>query len=361
MKYSLAVALSGGVDSLVAAALLKEQGHRLIGLHFVTGYETGRPPSRSDPSDSTIDDANTPAGRTMDILSRQLDIPIHIVDLRAGFQSRVVRYFVDTYAVGKTPNPCLVCNPRIKFGLLLSKAKEFGATRIATGHYARIDRSDAGRIRLLRGIDKKKEQSYFLSRLNQDQLASAVLPLGTMTKAQTLRIAQTKGLAPVTKQESQDVCFIKDRNYADFLIHQSGFSFSAGPIENTLGETIGQHKGLHRFTIGQRRGINCPAAEPYYVVRIDPSRNCLVVGSKDELCTGRCHVDRINWIAPTPTVPIALNVRVRYRHNAVAATLTPLGGDRAEISFEIPEPAVTPGQGAAFYQGEEVLGGGWIE
>ena len=361
MKSSLAIALSGGVDSLVAAALLKEQGHRLIGLHFVTGYETNPSSSGSAPSDSAVDDADTPARRTMDILSHQLGIPVHIIDLRADFQSQVVNYFVGTYASGKTPNPCLICNPTIKFGILLSKAKVFGASRIATGHYARIDTSDAGRIRLLRGIDKKKEQSYFLSRLTQDQLASAVLPLGTMTKAQTRRVAQAKGLSPVTIKESQDVCFIKDRNYADFLIHQPGFSFSAGPIENTRGQTVGQHKGLHRFTIGQRRGINCPAAEPYYVVRLDPSRNCLVIGSKDELYKGSCHVDRINWIAPPPTVPIAINVKVRYRHSAAAATLTPLGGSRAEISFETPEPAVTPGQGAVFYQGEEVLGGGWIE
>ena len=350
MKSSLAVALSGGVDSLVSAALLKEEGYRLIGLHFVTGYDTGEPYS---------DESHIAA--TMEALARQLDIPIHIIDLRTEFQQQVVDYFVDTYANGKTPNPCIVCNPLIKFGILYSKAKELGADRIATGHYARIEKTDAGRMRLLRGIDGEKEQSYFLSRLTQDQLASAVLPLGVLTKAETKRIARKMGLVPITPRESQDVCFIANGNYGDFLVHQPGFSFSAGPIENTLGQTIGEHSGLHRFTIGQRRGINCPAAEPYYVVHIDASRNCLVVGSKAELCAHGCRVERINWIAPRPNHPIEIKVRIRYRHKAVAATLTPVGDACAEITFLSPEPAVTPGQGAVFYRGNEVLGGGWIQ
>ena len=350
MKSSLAVALSGGVDSLVSAALLKEEGYPLIGLHFVTGYDTGA--SFSDEGSIS---------RTMDALARQLDIPIHIIDLRTEFQQNVVDYFVATYANGKTPNPCLVCNPLIKFGILYSKAKKLGADRIATGHYARIEKTDDGRMRLLRGTDREKEQSYFLSRLTQEQLASAVLPLGTLTKAETKRIAQERGLAPITPRESQDVCFITDRNYADFLIHQPGFSFSVGPIENTNGQTIGEHAGLHRFTIGQRRGINCPAAEPYYVVRIDANRNCLVVGSKDALHAYSCRVEGINWIAPPPGHPIEIEVRIRYRHSAVVATLAPVGDACAEITFRNPEPAVTPGQGAVFYRGNEVLGGGWIQ
>ena len=350
MKSSLAVALSGGVDSLVSAALLKEKGYRLIGLHFVSGYDAVAPYSGEES-----------IAATMDALARQIDIPIHIIDLRTEFQQKVVDYFVDTYANGKTPNPCIVCNPLIKFGILYLKAKELGADRIATGHYARIEKADDGRMRLLRGTDKEKEQSYFLSRLTQEQLASAVLPLGTLTKAKTKRIARERGLAPITPRESQDVCFITDRNYADFLIHQPGFSFSAGPIENTQGQTIGEHNGLHRFTIGQRRGINCPASEPYYVVRIDASRNCLIVGSKDELCAQSCRVEGINWIAPAPNHPIEIKVRIRYRHRAVAAALAPVGDSGAEITFHRPEPAVTPGQGAVFYRGNEVLGGGWIQ
>lgn len=344
MKSPLAVALSGGVDSLVAAALLKEKGRRLIGMHFVTGYET--------------DSHSQDTART---LARQLDLPIHVADLRSEFQDQVVDYFVGTYACGKTPNPCLMCNRLIKFGVLFSKAKALGAMGIATGHYARIEKTVSGRFRLLRGIDRQKEQSYFLSRLTQTQLASAVLPLGTLTKTETRRIASDMGLVPVTSRESQDVCFIKGGTYADFLIRQPDFDPRPGPIENTNGRIIGRHDGLHRFTIGQRRGINCPAAAPYYVVRIDAVRNCLVVGGKDELNTRSCRVDRINWIAPAPADPIEIKVRVRYRHRAVEATLIPLGGDRAEIRFHKPEPAVTPGQGAVFYSGEEVLGGGWIE
>jgi tRNA-specific 2-thiouridylase len=353
MKSLLAVALSGGVDSLVSAALLKEAGHQLVGLHFLTGYEGGTP-ARGDSTPHAVRD-------DMAHLSRQLGIPVHIIDLRSEFQDRVVDYFVQTYASGKTPNPCLVCNPLIKFDILYSRAKELGALRLATGHYARIEKAPDGRMKLLRGRDRKKEQSYFLSRLTQEQLASAVLPLGNLTKAETRRIARERGLVPITYRESQDVCFIKDLNYADFLSHQPGFSFSPGPIENTNGQTIGRHNGLHRFTIGQRRGINCPAAYPYYVVRIDPERNGLIVGTRDELCRRGCLVDRINWIAAPPVAPLEILIRVRYRHQAVPATLTPLGDTRAEITFYAPESAVTPGQGAVFYHGEEVLGGGWIE
>lgn len=344
MKSTLAVALSGGVDSLVGAALLKDKGHQLIGMHFVTGYET-----------------DSRAHTAVEMLARQLGIPIHTIDLRGDFKEQVVDYFIKTYSRGKTPNPCLVCNHVIKFGVLFSTAKELGAARIATGHYARIEQTASGRIRLLRGIDRKKEQSYFLSRLTQRQLASAVLPLGGLTKTETRRIASDMGLVPVVSQESQDVCFIKNGTYAEFLARQPDFDSRPGTIENTSGQVIGRHDGLHRFTIGQRRGINCPAAAPYYVVRIDASRNCLVVGGKDELGTRSCRVDRINWIAPPPADAINIMIRVRYRHSAVAATLIPIGRDRADIRFHEPEPAVTPGQGAVFYDGEEVLGGGWIE
>ena len=361
MQPFLAVALSGGIDSLVSAALLKEQGHRLIGLHFLTGYEAGFPVPESASVPGGSDAIAAFARKSMDLLAAQIDIPIYVIDLRSHFQRQVVRYFVDTYAGGRTPNPCLVCNPTIKYGLLLSEATRLGASGIATGHYARIERSTDGRIHLLRGRDAKKEQSYFLSRLTQHQLAAATLPLGHLTKAQTRHIAQQMGLVPVSRQESQDICFIRSKGYADFLMQQPGFAFSPGPIENSEGETIGRHNGLHRFTIGQRRGINCPAARPYYVIRIDMARNCLIVGDKEQLLSRQCHVRDINWIGPPPTGSMAVETKVRYRHEAVKAIVTPIGESDARVVFETPEPAVTPGQGAVFYQGDEVLGGGWIE
>jgi tRNA-uridine 2-sulfurtransferase len=273
----------------------------------------------------------------------------------------VVDYFVNAYGRGKTPNPCLVCNPSIKFDILLEKARSWGANEIASGHYARIKTTLDGRMQLLRGTDERKDQSYFLSRLSQTQLASAVLPLGELTKDQTRRIARRKGLVPVTALESQDICFIKDGRYGDFLVRQPGFTSVPGPIEDMHKRIIGRHKGLHRYTIGQRRGINCPAAEPFYVVRIDHNRNCLCVGARKDLLKWDCRVSHINWIAPPPEQAIAVMTRVRYRHKAVSSMLIPCGTEQAEIRFNVPEPAITPGQGAVFYQGDEVIGGGWIE
>lgn len=360
MGDTIAIALSGGIDSMVAAALLKDQGRQVVGLHFLSGYEAGTGPDDPGQPRPTYAAIEAHARRSLTPLVKQLDIPLYIIDLRAEFQRRVVDYFVQTYTRGKTPNPCLVCNPSIKFDVLFEKARALGATQIATGHYARIEPAGGNRKRLLRGIDTHKEQSYFLARLTQLQLARAVLPLGGMTKVRTRRFAHSKGLIPAIAQESQDACFIKAGTYTDFLARHAPSTPEPGPIEDLRGRVIGRHTGLHRFTIGQRRGINCPAAAPYYVVRIDRNRNSLIVGGKDELLSHSCRVEQINWIAPRPDGPITVTVRIRYRHQAVPATLNPQDATRAEVLFDSPESAVTPGQGAVFYQNEEVLGGGWI-
>lgn len=362
MSGTIAVALSGGIDSLVTAAMLRERGNDLIGMHFINGYE-------AEP-----DDAGGQSGRQADITSvmerarirliRMTDplrIPIHIVDLRSEFQCRVVDYFIRTYQSGRTPNPCLICNPAIKYGILLEKARSLGASHLATGHYARIRTSANGRMQLFRGKDPQKEQSYFLARLTQDQLASAVMPLGEYTKDQTRQIAREKGLQPAASQESQDICFIRSGGYGQFLQRQPGFSSHPGPIENIEGNLIGQHNGLHQFTIGQRRGINCPASEPYYVVRLDPERNCLIVGFRHHLQTGSFRTSHINWISEQPRAPLNITVRIRYRHRAVDATLNPLDNSGAEVVFKAPQSAVSPGQGAVFYHGDQLLGGGWIQ
>jgi tRNA-specific 2-thiouridylase len=361
MQSCTAIALSGGIDSLVAAALLKDQGRQLIGVHFLHGYETGHASAGLDGDDAVFAAIENHARQMMQMLIDQLEIPLYIVDLRAEFKRRVVDYFVKAYSRGKTPNPCLVCNPSIKFDILLEKARSWGASEIASGHYARILPAADGRMRLLRGADKRKDQSYFLSRLTQAQLASAVLPLGELTKDQTRRIARRKGLVPVTALESQDICFIKDGTYGDFLVRQPDFTSISGPIEDMHNRVIGRHKGLHYYTIGQRRGINCPAREPYYVVGIDHRRNCLRVGARKDLLRRDCRVSHINWIAPTPEQAISVMTRIRYRHRAVSSVLIPNGTEQAEIRFNAPESAVTPGQGAVFYQGDEVIGGGWIE
>ncbi len=339
----IAIAVSGGVDSLVSAYMLKKQGYDLVGLHFLTGYE-----KPTEPGSKTIHD-----------LFRQLDMPVNVIDLKSPFRSMVVDYFTAAYESGETPNPCLVCNPAIKFGVLLEEAQKLGASNLATGHYARVERDSAGIYRLRRGVDENKDQSYFLSRLTQGQLARACFPLGTWTKAKVRQLAADNSFVPITRQESQDVCFINDTTYAEFLVKTAGIRPRPGEIVDTAGHRVGRHRGLHRYTVGQRRGINCPASEAYYVVRIDTHDNRLVVGFKEDLYAHNCRVKDINWIAGVPAGPMAVDTRIRYRHTAVASTVFP-DGDRAEVRFNQPQSAVTPGQGAVFYRGDEVIGGGWI-
>lgn len=365
MKKLIAIAVSGGIDSLVAAFRLKQQGHELIGIHFVTGYEND---PCFKPYEAGPENENKTAGsvatesvtQKVKHIENQLGIPIAILDCREPFKSKVVDYFTQTYQTGQTPNPCLMCNRSIKFGTLLDFAGRLGASGLATGHYAKALKSKEGRWHLLKGRDRGKDQSYFLALLSQKQLASAYFPLGAMTKSEVIRLAAEEGLTPFVKAESQDVCFIKAKNYADFLALQPGFRSEPGFIEDVSGNIIGEHRGLHHFTIGQRRGINCPAAEPYYVVRIDRDRNRLVVGAKHDLQTEECRVVGINWICAPPDLPVDVHTRVRYRHQAVASTLMPSSNGTAVIRFATPQSAVTPGQGAVFYLGDEVLGGGWI-
>ena len=362
MPKPIAIALSGGIDSLMTAALLKDQGHQLIGIHFLTGFETAyQKASARQTAAGDFGPMADQARRYLAPMVDQLEVPLHIIDLRTEFKRRVVDYFVQSYQVGQTPNPCLKCNPTVKFGLLYDAAERLGATHMATGHYARLESASDGRMRLFRGVDSEKDQSYFLARLNQSQLRNAVFPLGGYTKEQTRQMAAEKGLQPAAPQESQDICFIKNGTYGAFLEQQTGFEAEPGPIVDADGNRLGTHNGLYLFTIGQRRGINCPSSEPYYVVRLDVAKNQLVVGRKSELSTETFKVDGINWINPKPEFPIHIQVRVRYRHQAAPAILTPFGNHGAEIVFDHPQSAVTPGQGAVFYDEDEVLGGGWIQ
>ena len=359
-KAKTAVLLSGGVDSLVAAYLLKQQGHDVVGIHFVTGRETPNPEQASAPSSGDNPAANAAAARTAAALADQLEIPIEIMDCSKEFQSHVVDYFTRTYAVGKTPNPCLVCNPTIKFGTAFAFARSLGAEKLATGHYARTRFDQQGFCHLLRGKDRTKDQSYFLARLSQDKLSRAVFPLGDMNKQETVKLARQSNLEPISPQESQDVCFIHDNRYSDFLLRQPGFNARPGPIKDPAGNIIGQHPGLPYFTIGQRRGINCPAREAYFVIDIDPETNCLTVGFKQDTLAEECKVDNINWICGAPDTPVDVKTKIRYRHEAAASLLVPIGENQAQVNFQSPQSAITPGQGAVFYNQEEVLGGGFI-
>ncbi len=362
MKTRIAAAVSGGVDSLMAACLLEEQGFSIVGLHFVTGYEPGSPkharPEANLRATGEIRRLLEEAEERMKTLSSMLGIPIHVLDLSEEFEKCVVDNFVRTYRDGKTPNPCLVCNPSIKFGALLQHAKKLGASKVATGHYARVEQGSDGKFRLLKGTDSAKDQSYFLGFMNQDQLGVACFPLGDKTKSDVKLLAKERGLVPVTKGESQDVCFVSEESYGGFL--SRNFSPEPGEIADTSGKTIGEHKGLHLFTVGQRRGINCPASEPYYVVRIDSENNRLVVGFKHELLQTECRVESINWIREIPEAPFVACTKVRYRSAATESEVVPEGKMSALVRFRSPREALTPGQGAVFYMGEEVTGAGWI-
>ena len=351
MNQTTAVAISGGVDSLMSAYLVKEHGRHVIGIHFITGFETFSTCARHPSADRT--------GNIRKI-GEQLGIPVEIVDIRTEFKEKIVDYFTRSYQHGQTPNPCMLCNPSIKFGTILAHALRLGAHKLATGHYARISEDPHGRFHLLKGLDPLKDQSYFLARLSQQQLAKACFPLGEKKKETVKKMAARRGLHPVIRGESQDVCFISNEAYGDFLARQTGLKIEPGLIEDTAGKVIGNHQGLHAYTVGQRRGINCPAAQPYYVVRLDVERNRLIVGSKNDLLTSSCAVTNINWIVEEPPGPLEVHTRVRYRSKEVPSTVFPQDGNKATVRFKTPQSAVTPGQGAVFYKGDEILGGGWI-
>lgn len=345
MKPVVAIAMSGGIDSLVSAYLLKTKGIPVFGIHFTTGFE---PRDAIDPS------------AIASALSSQVDIPVHVVDLSGVFRTAVVDYFIRSYREGITPNPCLFCNPIVKFDALYSAAHKLGADFLATGHYARIMGDENNGFHLLKGTDQTKDQSYFLAFLSREQLSRARFPLGAMRKSEVKALAKKKGLVPASSEESQDVCFIRENSYADFLCNYGGIESRPGPVVTVEGETIGRHHGLHRFTVGQRRGINCPSSEPYYVVRLMPKTNTLFVGRKHDLISKSCIVENPHWIGPEPRMPLSVAVRLRYRHTAVPATVSPAGRGALTVSFSEPQTAPTPGQGAVFYNEDEVLGGGII-
>ena len=366
MKPKIAIAVSGGIDSLMAAHLLLEQGYNVFGVHFITGFET-QPPipikklSATDTSSEIPDSIKVQASHKTAHITTQLGIDVQLFDCSVQFKRTVVDYFTQTYQEGQTPNPCMVCNPSIKFGTILDFVRQQGASHLATGHYARTLEDDQGRFHLLKGVDAAKDQSYFLALLTPKQLAQACFPLGEMKKPEVVKLAEKKGLTPAAKEESQDICFVKSQSYGEFLTSQQGFNPQPGIIEDVNGNILGEHKGLHLFTIGQRRGINIPASEPYYVVDMNRKQNRLKVGFKEDLLAWQCKVANINWINQNPTEPINVHTRVRYRHKAAASKLIPLDAHTAIVHFERPQSAITPGQCAVFYYDEEVLGGGWID
>jgi tRNA-specific 2-thiouridylase len=364
----IAVAMSGGVDSSAAAALLKEQGHELVGFTMqlwnqrrnINVDENGDPlPSRCCSLDDVYDARRVAA---------TLGIPFYVLNLESDFETAVVEPFVQSYLSGETPIPCVACNSRLKFASLDRLAQSLGCDKVATGHYARVEFDQAmSRYRLFRGRNHWKDQSYFLWELTQDQLSRAMFPLGEMLKSEVREIARQTDLYTADKKESQEICFVPDGKYSEFIdryldVEERADEIPAGgEIVNTSGETVGAHNGIHRYTIGQRRGLGIAHEKPLYVVQIEAARNRIVVGEADELESIEFTAKGVNWVAfDEPKESIRAAVKVRYRHEPAIATITALPENRAHIVFDEPQRAITPGQATIFFSGDEVLGGGWI-
>jgi tRNA-specific 2-thiouridylase len=293
-------------------------------------------------------------------MADQLEVELTIIDLHQEFADLVLNYFRGSYFRGLTPNPCVVCNRHIKFGLFMDKALAGGAEFLATGHYVRLYRSDDGLYHLLKGNDPAKDQSYFLCLLQQGQLARVRFPLGEFRKDEVYEMAGELGLEFTRSEESQDVCFLKDQAVGDFL-GESGAADDAGPVVTVDGREVGQHRGIYHFTVGQRRGLGIPDATPWYVVGLEAAGNRVVVGKQQDLFSSRMHVAELNWLAGSaPELPAELEVRIRYRHQPVAARVGPGRQGGFDVLFGEPQRAISPGQFAAFYRGEELLGGGPI-
>jgi tRNA-specific 2-thiouridylase len=360
--------MSGGVDSSAAAAILKEQGHELVGFTMqlwnqrrgINVDEHGDPlPSRCCSLDDVYD-----ARR----VAEELGFPFYVLNLEKDFERDVVQPFVDSYLSGETPIPCVSCNSRLKFASLDRLAASLGCDKVATGHYARVEFDEAsGRYRLSRGRNLQKDQSYFLWELTQDQLSRALFPLGDMSKPEVRGIAREHALAVAEKSESQEICFVPDGNYAGFIdryLESTGAMDQKpgeGEIVSAFGEVLGHHAGIHRYTIGQRRGIGIAGEQPLYVIGIDAPKNRIVVGQQNELLAREFTAAGLNWIAfDDPIEPLRAEVRVRYRHTPAPATITPIEKNRVAVVFDEPQRAITPGQATVFYRGDDVVGGGWI-
>jgi tRNA-specific 2-thiouridylase len=352
----VAVAMSGGVDSAVAAALLIEQGHDVIGLTMNLWPAWLPEPegnARACCGLSAIEDARNAA--------RRMGIRHYVLNLREEFEREVIDYFCDEYTRGRTPNPCIACNQAVKFRILLARAEALGCGVLATGHYARIATDGAsGRWLLLRAADRRKDQSYLLYALTQDQLARLRFPVGTHLKGEVRSLARRWDLPVADKPDSQEICFVPIGRYGDLVAARCPEAFSPGPIRDRAGEVVGTHTGIARYTVGQRRGLGLSFSAPQYVLEIDARRNTLVVGGQEDLLRRRLGLGTVNWIVPTP-LPAAATVRVRHAAPDVPAVLHADGADRVRVEFCEPQRAAAPGQAVAFYDGDRVLGGGIIE
>jgi len=349
------VGMSGGVDSSAAAAVLIDQGYDVIGITL-----------KLWPQDcvSRAEDKCCGPQAVMDArsVSHQLKIPYYLVDESADFQAQVIQYFADEYKAGRTPNPCVMCNEKLKFGTLLQRARQLGAHWIATGHYARVVHGEPGqRVLLKKGLDERKDQSYFLFSLRQEYLQHLLFPLGDHTKDASRDVARDCSLRTADKEESMEICFVPDNDYRAFLTQSRLVDPEPGDIVDLEGKVLGKHEGIAFYTIGQRRGLGIASSEPLYVLELDAKSNRVIVGPVNALERLSFIIDRCNWI-PFEKLesPIEATAKIRYNHPGTMATITPLEGQRARVDLSVPQRAITPGQACVLYDGDLVLGGGWI-
>ena len=350
------VAMSGGVDSSVAAVLLQEQGYELSGVNLRMFHNEDLGESR-EKTCCSLADAEDAA-----LVARRLGFPFYVFDFAQVFRDTVIRDFVEEYQAGHTPNPCAVCNREVKFGALLRRVQALGQDFLATGHYAQVERDpDSGRYLLKRAADRSKDQTYFLYMLTQDQLAHTLFPLGGLHKAEVRQIAETRGLVNARKHDSQDICFVPDGKYADFIERTTGHPSPTGPFLDREGRVLGQHKGLIRYTRGQHKGLGLSTEEPLYVLEKDAAANTIRLGPDSALWTTELTAEQVNLISmPELTVPLRVTAKTRYSQREAAATVTSLPDGCIHVVFEEPQRAITAGQAVVLYDGEYVVGGGTI-
>ncbi len=353
MMTKVVVAMSGGVDSSVAAALLKEQGYAVMGMMLRLWSEPGKEGSNRCCTPDSMAQARRVAAK--------LDIPFYVIDAKDVFHDTVVQYFLDGYARGETPNPCLVCNRQIRWTFLLDHALAFGAEYMATGHYVRITRDETGKSQLWRAVDRSKDQSYVLHVLTQEKLKHALFPVGDYPKPEIRAIAERYGLPTASRKDSQDLCFLAGEDYRNFLQRNAAKMLKPGEILTRAGKSVGEHTGLANYTIGQRKGLGIASPVPLYVLGKNAGTNTLIVGTQEELGSRELTARDVHWVSgEMPGEPFRAEVKIRYTAKEAEALVTPLEGGRVHVRFDAPQRDITAGQAAVFYEGDRMIGGGII-